>query len=596
MEATPGGNESSRDVKTLISFYSNFLWNRLSTLIRSSPSIFLQKISNLSRQTTLPISTTRRAGLPLPLPSNSFNFTPTTPEASRVYEVLNDIMDRSILNLHKIQNNLQFWQSRAEGSNARKVYFMIFERGPRAFVNGTVQLIHESVADGSAMQHLSHSASAYISERIAVLSALRCSVSTFLAEFYVEVYKCGEEFVNDSEKSFSSLMIILNGLFSKLEVSIGHLHALSQSDSSVDGTYSFPKLFEKLPEINQEKSQRTDCEISDVVNLVYKNLQELDSYLALMVAKHQKPRKLTRNWIQYTCGAVGLSVCSFWLLRHSRLMGSSDIDNWIREAKESTVSFFNDHVEQPLLSIRDELLDTFKKRQKGVMDMEEVQLTSNSLHRMLLAFSEQTNGKEFLESASDQEMLEIVMLRYEKELMHPIQNLLNGELARALLIQVQKLKLDIEMAMLELDQILRANEINFAILAALPAFFLSLGLVVVVRAWLRQDTRAAGRGRIARIQRRLLIVEVEKTIMQYQTYVDQGLENDAQCMFGMLIYCLDRLYHAVRRHAKATGEWQCLKQDIIDLGKPDLQTAYKLIVTTRMERVYDCLLPSLKRQ
>ncbi|XP_022752416.1 protein DGS1, mitochondrial isoform X2 [Durio zibethinus] len=496
MEATPGGNESSRDVKTLISFYSNFLWNRLSTLIRSSPSIFLQKISNLSRQTTLPISTTRRAGLPLPLPSNSFNFTPTTPEASRVYEVLNDIMDRSILNLHKIQNNLQFWQSRAEGSNARKVYFMIFERGPRAFVNGTVQLIHESVADGSAMQHLSHSASAYISERIAVLSALRCSVSTFLAE----------------------------------------------------------------------------------------------------VAKHQKPRKLTRNWIQYTCGAVGLSVCSFWLLRHSRLMGSSDIDNWIREAKESTVSFFNDHVEQPLLSIRDELLDTFKKRQKGVMDMEEVQLTSNSLHRMLLAFSEQTNGKEFLESASDQEMLEIVMLRYEKELMHPIQNLLNGELARALLIQVQKLKLDIEMAMLELDQILRANEINFAILAALPAFFLSLGLVVVVRAWLRQDTRAAGRGRIARIQRRLLIVEVEKTIMQYQTYVDQGLENDAQCMFGMLIYCLDRLYHAVRRHAKATGEWQCLKQDIIDLGKPDLQTAYKLIVTTRMERVYDCLLPSLKRQ
>lgn len=41
-------------------------------------------------------------------------------------------------------------------------------------------------------------------------------------------------------------------------------------------------------------------------------------------------------------------------------------------------------------------------------------------------------------------------------------------------------------AMLELDQILRANEINFAILAALPAFFLSLGLIVAVRAWFRQ--------------------------------------------------------------------------------------------------------------
>lgn len=81
-----------------------------------------------------------------------------------------------------------------------------------------------------------------------------------------------------------------------------------------------------------------------------------------------------------------------------------------------------------------------------------------------------------------------------------------------MLIQVQKLKLDIETwvlwhwtpmwiffsfplvsqgdilirAMLELNQILRANEINFAVLAALPAFFLSLLLLMVVRAWFKQ--------------------------------------------------------------------------------------------------------------
>lgn len=40
--------------------------------------------------------------------------------------------------------------------------------------------------------------------------------------------------------------------------------------------------------------------------------------------------------------------------------------------------------------------------------------------------------------------------------------------------------------MLELDQILRANEINFAILAALPAFFLSLGMLTLLRTWLKQ--------------------------------------------------------------------------------------------------------------
>ncbi|KAK3023699.1 hypothetical protein RJ639_044309 [Escallonia herrerae] len=216
--------------------------------------------------------------------------------------------------------------------------------------------------------------------------------------------------------------------------------------------------------------------------------------------------------------------------------------------------------------------------------------------------------------------------------------------ANAALNSIQKLKLDTETAMLELNQILKANEINFAILAALPAFFVSLIIMSSVRAWFKRakeigiedagspsqlmlnddrklvknalfvdfwaerkrgelvyivkgntaaafrlkDNRAEGRGRIARIQRRLLIVEVEKRITQFQTCIDQGLnvkntllfsdpekdkrkgineiknpgefhvlhEKDARCMFGLLLYSLDRLYRAVERHAKATGEWQ----------------------------------------
>ena len=52
------------------------------------------------------------------------------------------------------------------------------------------------------------------------------------------------------------------------------------------------------------------------------------------------------------CGVVGLlvglSVCSLWLLKHTSLMGSPDIDNWFCEASDSTVNFFNEHVEQPI--------------------------------------------------------------------------------------------------------------------------------------------------------------------------------------------------------------------------------------------------------
>lgn len=59
---------------------------------------------------------------------------------------------------------------------------MVFERGPRAFIDGTVQFLREYIAEGSTMQHLCQSASAYISERIVVLSTLRCALATFLAE------------------------------------------------------------------------------------------------------------------------------------------------------------------------------------------------------------------------------------------------------------------------------------------------------------------------------------------------------------------------------------------------------------------------------
>lgn len=58
---------------------------------------------------------------------------------------------------------------------------------------------------------------------------------------------------------------------------------------------------------------------------------------------------------------------------------------------------------------------------------------------------------------------------------------------------------------------------NYFLLAAALAIYLIFLLLQ------NQGSRAEGRGRVARRQRRLIIVEVEKRIMQYQIYVDQGL-------------------------------------------------------------------------
>ncbi|KAG9450593.1 hypothetical protein H6P81_010558 [Aristolochia fimbriata] len=575
------------DVKTLTSSFSGQLREKLVRFFPSPALGFFSRMTNPFSRGTYPRYRRRKPSLPLPLSSTYYDTTLTPRDTSRVLDVIEDIMGHILSRLHHIQKSLHFWHSRAEGTEKQKMYFMVFERGPCAFIEGSSQLLRGISTEGYSMQHLCHSATVSINEKINVLTSLQRSLALFLAELYLEVDKFGEALMKDPDKSLPVFLMTVNNMFTKLEASIGHPQSNIKSSFSVpmDKCNSLYLQLEKLPEIDQDRSQWTDCEVRDAINAVNKNLQRLDSYLSVLISKFQKPRRLSLYWLRYTCGAVGLSICSVWLLRHSSLMGSPDIDNWIREAKESTVSFWNDHVEQPILSIRDELFATFRTRHKGVMELEEVQLTADSLHKMLLAFSKQIEGVELPEDTSDQAMLEIVMARYEKELMHPIKSFLGGEIVRAFLIQIQKLKLDIETAMLELDQILKANEINFAVLAALPAFILFPLLIMLARAWIIRDKGAEGKGRTARLQRRLLVVGVEKWIMQIQNCVEQGLDEDGQCMFGLLLYSLDRLYKTVERHAKETGEWRSLRQDMLDVAKPKMTTTYKLAITSRMERV-----------
>ncbi|KNA24341.1 hypothetical protein SOVF_016410 [Spinacia oleracea] len=589
--ASPSQEDAeSRNFRTLTLLYSNYIWTRFS----NSP--FIGKISSLCRQFGRAKSRRQKLCLPLPLPSKSVDSSLILTEASSIYDVLEDVFEHILSNMHNVQKNLRYWQAKAEGSNAQKAYFMIFERGPRALFDETVEFVRNFIAEDSSFQILCHSASGFISERVAVLDSLQSALATFLAQVYMMIDKQGEDLVTDPQKALPSLLVTINGLFSDLENTIAQVHAsMSLIDSCAGENKSSALVFNKMTEVQLEQPQWSDSEIRDAVDIINQNIQKLDSYISVLVARHQKPRRMTRYWIRYTCGAVGLSVCSLWIVRHSRLVGSPDIDNWFSDAKESTVSFWTEHVEHPILSIRDELFETFRKRHRGVMEAEEVHLTANSLRRMLVAFCEQANGEKLPENATDLDLLQIVMGRYEKEMMHPVKSMFGGDLARAMLIQVQKLKLDIETAMLELNQILKANEINFAILAALPAFAVIVLSMILVRSWIMQDKGAEGRGRLARRQRRLLIVEIEKRIMHYQSCMDMGQAQNAQCSFGLVLYTLDRLYRAVERHAKMTGEWSCLRQDIIDLAKPDLQITYKLTITSRMERVYDCLLPSLKQ-
>ncbi|GJN07856.1 hypothetical protein PR202_ga25724 [Eleusine coracana subsp. coracana] len=280
----------------------------------------------------------QRPSLPLPLRPAAAHSARIAGEMPKAFVILDDVVQHTLSNLHNIHKSLLFWQSKAEGTTSQKLYFMIFERGPRAFVDTTYQTLATVGSNGRPVQHILHSVSDMVSTKIAALTSMQQCLAAFLAEVHSEVDKCREGLTESSDKSLHTLFIVLNTTFSKLEVSLRNAGELQNELNTHDGK-SYETLFGKLPEVDVESSQWTENLSTDGISLIYQNLQKLDDVL------------------------------------------SSQVNNHISYAKESMAGFWNEHVEKPIISIRDELFETFKQRDKGIMERQELQLTEDSLSR-----------------------------------------------------------------------------------------------------------------------------------------------------------------------------------------------------------------------
>ncbi|KAM0918658.1 hypothetical protein ACQ4PT_008718 [Festuca glaucescens] len=528
----------------------------------------------------------RRHALPLPISHDAVESTRIAGEMPKSLAILEDVVQHTLSNLHTIHKSLQYWQSRAGATDSQLVYFMMFQGGPEAFVQATCQALTSLRSNGSPSEYLLDSASHMFATKVTALKRMQRCLAVFLSKVYSEVDTCRDKLTESSDQSLCTLIAALDFVFRELEDSFGNAGD-GQIVATHDGNVPM-RLFKSLPEVHVGSS---DAVTESAISLIYENLQGLDSFVSSEISSHRKPRNITIYWLPYTFGAIGLSACSLWLLRHSSLMGSSDMDNWIHDAKESVARFWDVHVAKPTISTRDLLLGVFKRADKCGVRKLEAQSTAESLRRMLLAFSEQTLNEEQPQDASEQALMDTVMKRYEEELKHPVQNMFSGELARTMLIEIQKHRLDLQQSLVELDHIVKANRINLAMLAALPTFGLSLLLLIPVRALAVHDQGAERKGRIARRQRRLLLIQAEQKLMEFMRCKDNEMDEEACFNFGLAVYALDRLYNAVEFHARETGEWFRVREDIFQLAMPSTGMEHKKDVLSRLDSMYECLFP-----
>uniref|UniRef100_A0A7S0ID35 Nuclear control of ATP synthase 2 n=1 Tax=Micromonas pusilla TaxID=38833 RepID=A0A7S0ID35_MICPS len=352
-----------------------------------------------------------------------------------------------------------------------------------------------------------------------------------------------------------------------------------------------------LPFLKNSKSNIQDG-IDDIWQLVY--LLECEGSRASSSAKsilaaNTKPGKWKRRWILYSMLASAVGVLSYYTIRNSRLCGSDNLENMMQNIFSAISRFWNTHAAIPLKEIRAELSIAFEQS-KDVVGVQQLESSKASLDRMLTQYTAQATkpgysaalyrayravgGGSSDEGSSEQpDPFALVTARVEEELKSPLQNMLGGDLMQLLLIQTQVMKVDMESALMQMDQIMRANRLNFSLMACMPAVLVGSSFFSIASTSI--GTRNYRTRTQSREDMRMLLGEAERALAEL-TY-----SRNKSFASGMLLYALNTLFQSVQKHRNcfSPAEWRAVRLDIMTMSDNEVPVESKLNAVARLARV-----------
>ena len=121
-----------------------------------------------------------------------------------------------------------------------------------------------------------------------------------------------------------------------------------------------------------------------------------------------------------------------------------------------------------------------------------------------------------------------VLRAYEKDLTSPLMGTVRGNLIRALLIQIQKTKVDVEVAISGIDSLLKSQELVFGFIGLTPGILLTYFTLTYLRSSLsekRGSKAARKQGKMLRQLRNIDRILTNSTPTEFGElyYKDQGL-------------------------------------------------------------------------
>ncbi|ODH19908.1 hypothetical protein ACO22_06047 [Paracoccidioides brasiliensis] len=201
---------------------------------------------------------------------------------------------------------------------------------------------------------------------------------------------------------------------------------------------------------------------------------------------HSYPSRLIRYWIPATTLLLSLGTVLNTLTNRRE-----ELWTWLAELGATTVDFGVNWVIDPLKR----LVGTIRHDERSevaIMSKASLEADRSSLERMVVDFAMDgrhqgtswSQGDATADANVDADAdalrakvregdLTPVLVAYERDLRRPFVGTVRGDLVRALLIQIQKTKVDVEIAMGGIDALLKSQELVFGFVGLTPGILVS---------------------------------------------------------------------------------------------------------------------------
>jgi nuclear control of ATPase protein 2 len=215
-----------------------------------------------------------------------------------------------------------------------------------------------------------------------------------------------------------------------------------------------------------------------IFDLCQDTLPEQKVHSTSLMSMYGRPSILTRYWPMGTFFAFsGSTILKLLFNRRANLV------TWAMDTYTTITDFWRNWVITPIVNI----ISTIRHEdssQIALMSGQSLQADMDSLERMVVDFAK--DNRQYIHSniSNTQDAMEIIRLgvregnlspvlrAYESDLRTPLKSAVTGTLIRTLLIQIQKTKVDVEVALSGIDRLLKSQQLVFGFVGVTPSLII----------------------------------------------------------------------------------------------------------------------------